>query len=288
MRRLRALLDLARLEADPSDRIRAEIAQCLLLQADGTFDAAYTRAETALALAYEQRDTYGQMAAITAICDLYLLRPLPDAPQVPPAARSAFLHSNLTRAAEWQTILLDMLDGLGDVLAGLPAANKLALIDEQLGLPDVALEMHQRTLRLATELGSRHHQATAWLYLGQWYSRQTRWPEALDAVTRCLALADEASKPAVRIALGEVYRAMELHAESLAQFELAYEQVRKTDDLLNQFTCLREIATARMKLGRRENAILALQEAIDVAHALELREEPTLRKQLAAWKAGGT
>lgn len=287
-RRLRGLSDLARMDADPFDRVRAELGQSLLLQVDGGFEAACTRAETALAMAYELRDVYGQMAAITALCDVYLLQPLPETLPSSAEARLTFARNSTARAAEWQNVLLDMLEGLGDRLAGLPAANKLALIYERLGQSEAAFDVHKRTLAMATALGSRRHEATAWLYLGQWYRGQQRWPEALDAMSRCLTLADESSKPGVRVALGEVYQGMNLPEEALAQYELAYEQVRKTDDLSNQFTCLREIASARMKLGRRDKAIAALQEAIDIAHALELRDEQRLREQLETWKAGGT
>jgi tetratricopeptide (TPR) repeat protein len=287
-RRLRALADLARLENDALDRARAEIGQSLLLQVEGAFEAACTRAETALALAYEQRDVYGQLAAITAISDAYLLRPVPSTPELPPEARETLARQSLRHAADWQSELVEMLDRLGDLLGGLPAASKLALIYEQLEEPEQALKTHQRALAMANRLGSRRHQATAWLYLGQWYHDQQRWSEALDAVSRCLALADEQSKPPVRMALAAVYQAMNLHEEALAQYELAYEQVRKAEDLMSQFTCLREIASARMKLGRRELAIGTLQQAIDLAHVLELREEKRLREELETWKQGGT
>ena len=284
-RRLRALFDLARMDDDAFDRVRAEIGQCLLLQLDGAFDAACTRAETALAVAYGGRDLYGQMAAIAALSELYLAQPMPGSPALSHAGQKAFAHASVARAAEWQRILLDMLDNLGDQLAGLPAANKLAQIYDQLDEPEQALEMHQRTLALATALHAQRHQATAWLFLGQWYRQQERWPEALDAVSRCLALADEKGKPAVRIALGQIYQAMQLPEKALAEFELGYEQVRKSDDLLNQFTCLREIADARMKLGQRDAALRALKEAIDIAHVLELRDEQRLQEQLDSWKA---
>ena len=287
-RRLRALADLARFEDDPFDRARAEIGQSLLALVNAAFEAAATRAETALLLAFDHGDLYGQLAAITALCDSYLLRTPPDLPELAAQARATYRRECLKRAAEWQDLLVQMLDSLGDVVAGLPAANKLALIYERLEQPEQALEMHQRTVALAGTLHSRRQQASAWLYLGQWYRNQGRAPEALDAVTRCLALADEASQPPVRIILADVYRAMSLHEEALAQFELAYEQVRKTDDLAGQFTCLREIATTRMQLGRREKAIAALQEAVDIAHVLELREEQELRTELENWKTGGT
>jgi tetratricopeptide (TPR) repeat protein len=287
-RRLRVLSDLARLDGDPFDRVRAEIGQSLLLQADGAFDAALTRAETALSLAFEQRDVYGQMAAMTAMCDCYLLQTVPATPALSDAARDTFARGCLQRAAEWQTLEIKTLGALEDVLAGVPASNKLALIYERLDQPDLALELHKRTLAAAVKLGSERQQATAWLYLGQWYSGQKRWPEAIDAITHCLALAEPASQPSVRLVLGGVYVAMELRDEALAQFELAYEKVRHTEDLATQFKCLREIATLRMQLGRRDKAIAALEEAIDLAHVLELRNEKELRAELDGWKQGGT
>jgi tetratricopeptide (TPR) repeat protein/TolB-like protein len=287
-RRLRALSDLARFAGDPFDRGRGELGQSLLALADEAFEAACTRAETALLIAFEHDDLYGQLAAITALCDSYLLRQPPESPALPADARTTFRRQCLKHAAEWQEVLVEMLDGLGDVVAGVPAANKLAMIYERLAQPEAALEMHQRTVALATEFGPPRLQATAWLYLGQWYRNQDRLSEALDAVTRCLALANEAAQPAVRLILADIYRAMTLPEESLAQLQLAYDQLRKSDDLAGQFKCLREMAVAQMQLGRRDKAITALQEAIDIAHVLELREERTLRTQLENLKTGET
>lgn len=282
--RLRAVSDLARLDADPLDRAQAELYLSQVSQADGAFEAAYTRAETALTLAFQQRDVFAQMAVIDWISDLYLTRRPPPGAKLSDEMRQRFQRENLKRAAEWQGVLLEMLDALGDMLARLPATNKLALIYERLGEADQALEMHQRMLAAAKASGSRPHQATAWLFLGQWYRNRERWQEALDALSRCLVLADDSAKPAVRIALGGVYQAMALPEEALAQFELAYEQVRRTNDLASQFTCLRELARVRRQLGRHDAAIAALQDAVDIAHVLELAEEEPLRAELQAWK----
>lgn len=285
-RRLRALSELAAREGDWHDRARAEIGLALLSQADGAFEAAYARAANALAWSFEQRDVYGQLAALTALADAFLLRPLPAVEPLTSDALDRFARQNLREAAEWQALLVEHLEQYGDLIAAMPALNKLALIHERLDDPELASRLHRRTLELAERLGSRRHQATAWLYLGQWYRQQERWPEALEATTRCLSLADESAKPAVRVALGGIYQALGLHEESLAQLELAYEQVRRDEDLMNQFTCLREIAAARIKLGRRDKAILALQEAVDLAHVLELREEKQLREELERLRRG--
>ncbi|MCH8808147.1 MAG: hypothetical protein IH986_18945, partial [Planctomycetes bacterium] len=67
----------------------------------------------------------------------------------------------------------------------------------------------------------------------------------------------------------------------------AYKEVGATDDLNNQYVCVREIASLRMQLEQREQALVALQEAIDIAHVLNLPEEAQLRERLAGWQAGG-
>ena len=288
MRRWMALSDYARLEDDPSDRIRAEIGLSLLLQADAASDAAATRAQTALALAVEQKEIYGQIAAVTALCDVYLLRPLPDDPNTTAESRRDFALESGRQATQWQERLVAMLDALGDTIGSLPATSKLALIYDRIDRSDDALAAHRRTLALADKINSRPHQATAWLYIGHWYRQHERWAEALDAVSRCLSLAEDAAKPAVRISLGSVYQAMELSEEALSQYQQAYDQISKTDDLSNQFACLREMAFIQMKLGRRDKAITVLQDAVDLAHALELRDESRLRDQLDQWKKGGT
>lgn len=283
-RRLVMWSELARAAADPHDRVRAEIGQSLLLQADGAFDAAYTRAENALAIAYEHCDLYGQAAAITAICDSYLLRPLPIKPTLSDEERLRFAKENGQRAAEWQAVLVDLLLEAGDLVAALPALDKAALIYERLQQPELALQSHRKALEMGKRLGSRPHQATAWLYLGQWYRRQGRWAEALEAINACLDLAAEGTKPTVRFALGGVYQAMGSADEALTQYELAYDQVRRSDDLQAQFECLREIALMRRELGRREKAITALRDAIDIAHALSLPDAERLRKELEDWQ----
>lgn len=282
--RLRIVSDLARIDGDGLDRVQAELGLSQISGAAGAFDAACTRAETALALAFEQGDIYGQMGVINWLCDLYVTRTPPPGVTLSDEARRTFVRENLRRAAEWQHTLLEMLDALHDRIAGLPATSKLALIYERLGETERAFELHQQTLAIATALNSRGHQAAAWMYLGQWYRDRERWPEALDALSRCVVLADESAKPAVRVVLGGVYQAMKLPEEALGQFEQAYAEVRKGDDLANQFACLRGMARLRKQLGKREAAITALQDAIDIAHVLELPEEKTLREDLQAWK----
>lgn len=284
---LQLLLRLARKENDGIDRANAELASSVLAQADGSSEAALIRAQTALALAGEQRDVFGEIAALTWLTDLYLMWRLPAQEASTPEQQKAAQRANLERAAENQRVLLERLARVGDSIGALPATNKLALICERLEQYDAAYELHQRTLELARTMKSRAHEATAWLFLGQWYRGRERWNEAVEALERCLALADESGKPAVRTALAGVYAGMGAHDRALEQLEQAYAALRKTNDLMSQYSCVREIAGARLQLGRRPEAIAALQEALELAHALELRDEVALKAQLEEWQKGG-
>ena len=52
---------------------------------------------------------------------------------------------------------------------------------------------------------------------------------------------------------------------------------------MNQLACLRESARACHKLGRNDEARKRMEQAIDVAHALELPAEKALQDELASW-----
>jgi tetratricopeptide (TPR) repeat protein len=88
--------------------------------------------------------------------------------------------------------------------------------------------------------------------------------------------------------LAEVYRGMSLSREALEQYQAAYEAIKANYNeasLINQFLCLRGIAELRMEQGQRQDAIEALQEALDIAEVQKLTEENAIRQQLAEWKS---
>ncbi|MFH1746005.1 MAG: tetratricopeptide repeat protein [Planctomycetota bacterium] len=282
--RLRLLDKLARTNNDWHDQAVAQLGQGAILQMTGLFDTAYTRYETALAISYAQGSPYGQLAALNNICDLYLTQRI--ARQAKPSAEQAerYIDASLKRATEWQEIALRMLEEMGDQVAEAAAVNKLALIYERRGEWDKALALHKRTLAVAERLDSRRNQASAWLYIGQCHRRATHWPEAVESFQRCLSLAPKEAQPIAHMALAATYRTMEAPADALREYEVVYEHILAGDDLASQLLCAREIAALRMQLGQREAALSALQEAIDVAHALRLPEEAELREQLAEWR----
>lgn len=261
-----------------------ELTQGLALMMQRSFDSARLRFETALTLARECHDVYGQLAAMNNLCDYWLSCPPPPQSQQSGEPGVHFNEVNLRRAAEWQTRVLETLRRLDDRIAEAPGANKLALIYERLGEPELALEAHQRTIAVAKQIGSARTEATGCLFLGQWYRRQERWPEALEVTTRCLALVPEDAKPVIRISLAEIYRGMSMPREALGQYESAYSALADGDDLLNQFRCLHATAELLMQLEQRETAIQKLSEALDIARALELAEADNIQKQLAQWK----
>lgn len=281
---LRRVRQLAADCGDALDEAEFELNQGLLLMMTRSFDPARQRLESALATAFERNDLHGQLAAMNSLCELWCQYQPPTRSNIPQDALRRFKAQKLRRAAEWQMLVLEMLRRLGDVVAEVPAANKLALIHEQLDDQESALEAHQRTVAAAEKTGSARSQATAWLFLGQWYRRQERWQPALEATSRCLALATDEAKPAIRITLAEIYRGMSLPREALGQYQSAYAGLADGENLIGQSHCLRGIAELRMELGERQAAIGKLTEALGIAEALELPEEGAIRQQLEQWR----
>ena len=282
---LRQVKLLAAARKDVLTEAEFEVTQGITLMMQRSFEPARRRFENALALARERDDPYGQLAAMNALCDYWLTCPPPTESGQSQDTPQLSNEQNLRQAAEWESRVLDLLDALGDHVAEAPAANKLGLIYERLDDPELALQAHRRTITAARKIGSARTEATGCLFLGQWYRRQQRWPEALEAMTRCLALAPDDAKPMIRLSLAEIHRGMSRPRDALGHYEAAYAVFADGDDLLSQFRCLHAIAELRMELGHPDSAIKKLSEALDIAHVLELPEEDNIRKQLAQWEA---
>lgn len=282
-RLLRSLADQAKQENDLPDRANAELALSLLSQAEGASVAAETRALTALEYARGAQDVYAQIGALAWLCDLHLTwrQAEPDTP----APTTQAVEEHLRTALRWQQAHVALLEQLHDDIGLLPAASKLALIHEQLGAAEEAYTWHERTLALARQLGARRHEATAWLHLLQWHRGRQRWDDALGAGQKCLALAEPLEKPAVHVALAGVQQSRGDQSAALAEFTRAYEILKPTTDLPGQLLCLREMARLQQALGQPA-AMQTLQDAVDVANALEAPEAAALKAQLDAWRAG--
>lgn len=282
-RLLRTLAEQAKADNDLPDRANAELALSLLSQAEGASVAAETRANTALEYARQAQDVYAEVGALAWLCDLHLTWRQTDAGTPAPATQAVEEH--LRAALRWQQAHVALLEQLHDSIGLLPAASKLALVHEQLGAADAAYTWHERTLALAQQLGARHHEATAWLHLLQWQRGQQHWDDALAAGQKCLALAEPLEKPAVYVALAGVQQARGNQSAALAEFARAYEVLKPTTDLPGQLLCLREMARLQHALGQAA-AQQTLQDAIDVANALEAPEAAALKTQLEQWRAG--
>jgi len=276
--------DLAAARHDAFTLVEVEIAQGLLLQLERSFEAAQQRLDAALATAFALDDPYGQLDAISALCDLWLNYEPPARVELPPQALERLGAQKLRRAAEWLELALALQEQLDDRLAEIPTASKLAMVYDRLGSSEDALRMHQRALAAAERTGSLRNQVTGWLMLGQWYARQQRWQEALASTSRCLALAPENARPTVRLTLADIYRGLALPREALAQYEAACDALATGQDLLTLYRCLRACVELHMELGEREPAIRRLTEALDVARALGLDDADHLQQQLDAWQ----
>lgn len=283
--RLRQVALLAEKAGDRTDRIEAEILLGIVLQLIGSDEPAEQRLQNALSWADEIRDPYARIAAMSTLSELYLTRRPHPAADMTDAQRVAARKADARRAAEWQVVVLRELAAIGDLIAEAPSANKLALIYEQLSESALAFEMHERTLAAARRVGSRRTEATAQMFLGQWYRRHDNLPGARSAFEKCFELATESARPTIRIALADVEQAAGQPDKALAQLRQAYEALKNGDDLVNQLRCLRGMAELQHAAGNAKEALVSLQDALDIASALELPEKVAISKQLNEWRS---
>lgn len=276
---------LATAAGDTFDEADFEIIQGLILLMTGSSEPALQRFERALTLSRNHGDPFGETEALSHTAECWLSRRPSPGEQLSDQQRADFRADNLRRAAEQQRLVLDALKRIGDVLSEVAAANKLALIYEQLDMPDEALAMHQRATAAARQTASARNQATALTFLGRFYRDQKRWKEALETTQQCLALASAEATPMVRMALAETYRGMSSPRDALKQYETAYQTLAEGTDLAAQLSCLRAIADLQMELGDRKAAVARLTEALDIAEALGIPDEQVIRNKLKKWGA---
>ena len=281
--RLRQMRLLAKAGEDPWDAAEVERIEGVLLALTGGEQNGAERLESAAAMSEKIGDVYGQILALDTLADLEIRRANQPADEKGTPQSEPVQARFLKHAAEVQSRILELLAPLNDLVTQASGSNRLALLYERLGEMDKALKQHQTTLELARKLGVRQSQATAQMFLGQYYRHAGRYPEALEAIKQCLDLAVDSSKPGVHIALGDIHKAMNDERSALQEYESAFENLKKSDNLTDQFTCLKRLAEARHKLGQKKEAARNLQEAIDVAQVLKLPELQTLREQLAGW-----
>lgn len=278
--RLRHVQELARRQHDPYAEIEAELTHATVLQASGSYASALKRLERVLTMAREIGDVYDEIGVLSAICDAHLRQEANPDPTLRGEALAAFRTEQLKQGAAALETALRRLQALGDLVALAPTTNKLALIYDRLDQPDRCLAMHELTLKTARRIGARQTEATALMFLGQWYKRQGQLDKARKTIEQCLKLADDESRPKVQIALADVLALQDDRTAAIAQYEAAYQALFDTDDLANQLLCLDRIATLREQLGERRKAIEALQDALDIAELLEAPAEKTLRERL--------
>jgi len=284
--KLRALRQLAQTNGDTRLVLETDLALGTADVAQGSLDSAMRRFEQAVRRSRDLGMPYLEVSALVALADLHVSRSSAGQASAQTPATQADARS-LRVAAERLQEALAVTDRLHDAVAEVAIANRLALLYEQLGQDEPALTMHRRTLDAARRCGTRQGQATAWMFLGQWYRTHERPDEAVQAMRECLRLAPERSQPKVHIALGDALREKGEASAALREYEQAYEALRDSDALRDRFLCLQNLAEVRMQLGRRDEAIRTLREAIDLAQRLRLPAEQRLRQRLDQWTTEG-
>lgn len=282
--RLRQVAVLAQQAEDIPDQIETELLLGIAALGDRSFEAAEIRLTAALAEARRHRLPYAEVVALNNLADLHLNRAArPDRPptaSAPGAPDRGPLEAALSRQQE----VVSALKALGDQIALIPATNKLALIHEQLGNEADSLAAHEATLAAAQRCGATRSAATSWMFLGQAHRRAGRAEQARDALAECLKLAPAAARPTVRLLLADAEQALGRPQDALRELEAAYAEIREGDDLVSQLRCLRSLAELRHAVGQRAEALQALRDARDVAHALQLPDVEAIDRQLAEWQ----
>ncbi len=284
--RLRQLQVFARDANDRIDLSEIDAGLSLIHAATGQPEIAAQRLDRAYELARGSGDPYACMSVLSIRVDFHLSRSRARKLDAAGSASAPAVDpEQLALAARCQEELVALLNRVGDRIACAPACNKLGLIYEEQGEMARAYDAHRQTLAAAEEAGSADAQATAWLFIGQWHRRQKQMKEALDALQRCRALVPAENSAPVELALADVYDdpAVDQPREALKSLDSAYSQLKSGADLTAQLSCVRRIAGLKWKLGDRAAARASLQEAIDLAHVLELPAKAELQAQLDAW-----
>lgn len=281
--RLRQLRLLAKASEDPWDAAEVERIEGVLLCLTENAQTGAERLMNAAAAAEKNGDAYSRVLALDTLVDV-LIRRANELVEEKGANAEASHNDLLQRAAMAQRSALEQLAALNDLVTQASDSNRLALLLERVNDLQGAEKQHLITLELTRRLGVRQSEATALMFLGQCYRHAEKYPEALDAMNKCLALAAPASQTGVRLALGDIRKATHDDAGALREYEAAFDLVSKGDNLPDQYACLKRLADLRRKLGQRKEAEKNLQEAIDVAQVLKAPDLQALREQLEGWR----
>ncbi|MBL8877867.1 MAG: hypothetical protein JNG88_02005 [Phycisphaerales bacterium] len=281
--RLTRIGELAKAAGDTFDTIEIQLRQALICRTAGAFDAAQIRIETALGTAYDAADPIWQATAFGHMADLHLAQAPASGDGGANAARVA---QQFRRAAAWQQLALEASLETNDRLGRVPLFHRLAMLHDRLGAYDDANRLLSECAELTRRLGLTRSEATTLLLTAQVFQHEKRWADAESAGRRCLPLVSGADAAAARVAIAMACREQGKRDDALREFEAAYEALRIAENLGDQLLCLREIAVLRRDVGNPAGAAQALREAIDLAHAMKLPIEATLKTQLDEWSAG--
>ncbi len=277
--KLRAAQRIVQIEQDHRDDLEIELMLGRLVLSSGSLDAALERARSALNSSIARNDPYGVTSALSLMVDV-TLTPTDEASANDATAE----RERAARALEYQNLLVELTERMGDEIALSAAVYKQALLLDQLGEADKAIAGHQRTIEIAQRAGANRIEATGWLLLGEKYQRSGRLDDSLKALNRCLELAGDKAEPKLRMTIGEVLSQQQSYDAALREFEAAYSALSVSENIDAQLTCLTRIAQTLKAKGDRQGALDRMQEAVDLAAAMRSPKATELEKALQAWR----
>lgn len=156
------------------------------------------------------------------------------------------------------------------------ALGSLGLVCQKQGKYDQARALYRRDLKLVDEMGDRQGRAITLLYMGELESLTGEYEEALEHLREsleiCKTLRYQKGIARAINTMGDVYYHQGAYEKALKQYEEAIRIAREISNLLVLSSSLYEKALTLEKMGRREEALIAAREGLDIAMRLHQEE----------------
>ncbi len=206
--------------------------------------------------------------------------PLPIAVQIQASAQE-HAQSNYAVAASYQNLgfmdtalaysiaAVKQAGDLNDALLLIKSLHQSALINENLGNREQAIETLNKALLTAEQLCELELQLDCLMLLGSLYARASNQAKAQTHLQHALAIANDLGNPETLALVcgnvanafaetGNFHEAIKIYREQLATLE-------QNGDPLNANKCLGNMAVAQIEVGELEDAIAGLTKSLNTA-----------------------
>jgi len=159
--------------------------------------------------------------------------------------------------------------------------NQCALIYDNLGQKQKALDMYQQVLEIDRQMGNRSGEATTFNNIGMVYRSQGRNDEALEMYQQALPIirevGDRSGEATTLNNIGMVYSALGQKQQALEEmFQQVLPIRREVGDRSGEATTLNNIGKVYDDLGRKQEALEMYQKALPIWHEVgDRRSEAT-------------